>query len=675
MKRPDMRPRPAGRRRERAKRARVSTNQIMLEFSRIKRIKPILLVLLGAATLYPACSDDLPVSTGEQPSLKDQTCYDFANYLYTASLTVTPGAAGAVAVAGDLLYVADGNSGLQVIDVEDLTAPVLRGAVTTAQQALDVDVAGNAAYVAIGRAGLVVVDVGDPDAPEITGGVDTPGSVSGICVSETVAYVADDVVGLMLFDVSDPDSPSPLGVDNTTGRAVDVAVTSALAYVADEVIGLRVVNVNDPMTPWLVNAVPIPGTSSGVAVAGGYAYIADANSGLRIVDISSPGAEVIVGSLDTSIGAVDVAVDDGVAFLTLGVSGLLVLDVTNPEVPTAVNSVASSDRSVGLAAANGYAYVAEVNGGLRVVNAVNPDPVPVLARLEVTEGQTVALVDTDAKTVIGVEPGKELFGIQREGSLLLREGSAVVPDVVADLVVRNGFAYLAEGMDGLEVFDVSDPGSFSSLGHIPYDGNVIDLDVVGEVVYFATDGTYLGIYETGSETLTEFRIAYGITSAVGVNGNVAYVASRNRQMNMVDVSNPNLPVGLGLLPVIEGSGEDIIVGSGVIYIITSNKFGGATNGVAIYDTYIPQLPRPTSFLRLPGQPVEATLSGNVLYVALGNNGLVVIDVSDPLNPARVGEVSAMDATSGVAVTGGVAFIAGGADGLRAVPGQACPPSP
>lgn len=672
--RPDTGARGAGRRRERAEHVQVTIDRIMPRLSGPSRIKPILLALLCAATLYPACSDDFPVDTGQQRSVKDRSCNDFSDYLYTASLTVTPGTAGAVAVVGDLLYVANGSAGLQIIDVGNPSAPVLRGATATVEPALDVAVVANTAYVTIGGAGLAAVDVGDSDAPSVAGGVDTPGVLRGVSLSDSVAYAADDVMGLILFDISERATPSPLSVDNTPGGAVDVAVSGPLAYVADNVIGLRVVNVSDPTAPWLVNWVPISGAGRGVAISGEYAFIADGDNGLHVVDISSPGEEVITGQLATSVGAVDVAVDGDVAFLTLGFSGLLVIDMAIPETPTVVNSVASSGHSGGLAASDGFVYVAESNGGLRVINAVNPDPVPVLATLEAVEGQTVALVDSDAGMVIGVAPGTELFGIQREGSLLLKTGSAVVPDVVTDLVVRNGFAYLAEGQGGLEIFDVSEPGSFFSLGHIPYDGNVIDLDVVGEVVYFATGGTIFGIYEKDSETAAEFRIASGITTAVGVSDNVAYVANYNMQMHMVDVRDPAFPAGLGLIPVIEGSGEDIVVGSGVIYVITSDKFGRAKNGVAIYDTQIPQLPRPVSFLQLPSEPVEAALSGSMLYVALGDNGLEVIDVSDPTSPVRYGEVSATDFTSGITVTGGIAFIAGGAEGLRAVPGQECPPS-
>jgi hypothetical protein len=653
----------------------VAARRVEPEKTTASRLAPVLLALLCATALYSACSDDLPVGADQQPSLKDRSCHDFGDYLHTESLTGTPGTANALVLAGDLAYVADGANGVQVIDVGDPSAPVLRGAVTTDQPALDIDIADTLACVAVGLAGLLTVDVGDPDAPVIVGGVDTPGRVRGVSVLDSLVYSADDVVGLMLFAIRDGDSPFPLGVDNTSGRAVDVVVSGALAYVADEVIGLRVVNVSDPAVPWLVNAVPVSGISSRVTVSGGYAYVADADDGLHVVDISTPGAEAVVGSVDIPVGAVDVSIDRNIAFVGSRKPGLLVIDVADPEAPVVVNTAASADRPAGVSAYRGYVYVAESNSGFRVVNVVNPEPAPILARLAEGAAQTVTRVDADATTVIAVEPGVGLFGVEQDDPLLLSVGSAVVPDVVLDLVVKNGLAFVAEGVDGLEIFDVGDPVSFSSLGHIPYNGSVVALDVVGDVVYFANGGTTFGIYVRGAETTTEFWIPTDATTAVGVDGDVAYVASRGRQIRIVDVADPAEPHGLGFVNVIEGSGEDILVGTGFIYVITSNKSGGAKNGVAVYSTQFPALPQPTSFLPLPGIPVEAALSHNTLYVALGNAGLAVIDISQPTRPTVIGEASSQDTASGVALTGGVVFIADGAGGLRTIPGQECPPRP
>ncbi len=52
-------------------------------------------------------------------------------------------------------------------------------------------VSGTLAYVADGDAGLQIIDVSNPASPVRLGGYDTSGTAYGVAVSGTVAYVAD----------------------------------------------------------------------------------------------------------------------------------------------------------------------------------------------------------------------------------------------------------------------------------------------------------------------------------------------------------------------------------------------------------------------------------------------------------------------------------------------------
>ena len=69
-------------------------------------------------------------------------------------------------VVGNYAYVADGNSGLQIIDVSDKTTPFIAGSVNTPGRAYRVWVSGNYAYIADGYdGGLQVIDISNPDSP------------------------------------------------------------------------------------------------------------------------------------------------------------------------------------------------------------------------------------------------------------------------------------------------------------------------------------------------------------------------------------------------------------------------------------------------------------------------------------------------------------------------------
>jgi len=62
-----------------------------------------------------------------------------------------------------------------------------------------VAVAGSYAYVADGNWGLQVIDISDPASPTIAGDVYTPGYASGVAVAGSYAYVADGNWGLQIL--------------------------------------------------------------------------------------------------------------------------------------------------------------------------------------------------------------------------------------------------------------------------------------------------------------------------------------------------------------------------------------------------------------------------------------------------------------------------------------------
>jgi len=114
------------------------------------------------------------------------------------------------------------------------------GGYNTSGTAYGVAVAGAVAYVADGEAGLQIINVSNPDSPVRLGGCGTGGIARGVAVAGARAYVADGEAGLQVIDVSNPASPVRLGSYPTRGTARGVAVAGNRVYVANDEKGLRV---------------------------------------------------------------------------------------------------------------------------------------------------------------------------------------------------------------------------------------------------------------------------------------------------------------------------------------------------------------------------------------------------------------------------------------------------
>ncbi|MCW9681958.1 DUF4347 domain-containing protein, partial [Dolichospermum planctonicum UHCC 0167] len=89
----------------------------------------------------------------------------------------TPGYAKDVQIVGSYAYVADNDSGLQIIDISNPTNPTRKGSYDTSDYFLDsaqgVQVVGNYAYVAYLDSGLQIIDISNPTTPTLKGNYDT----------------------------------------------------------------------------------------------------------------------------------------------------------------------------------------------------------------------------------------------------------------------------------------------------------------------------------------------------------------------------------------------------------------------------------------------------------------------------------------------------------------------
>ena len=95
-----------------------------------------------------------------------------------------------------------------VLDVSVPAAPVLTGRSAPLPDIVQgLAASGNTVYVADGESGLQIIDVTNPASPKWEGSLDTPGSAQNVAVSGTTAYVADGDGGLRIVDVSNPLAP------------------------------------------------------------------------------------------------------------------------------------------------------------------------------------------------------------------------------------------------------------------------------------------------------------------------------------------------------------------------------------------------------------------------------------------------------------------------------------
>lgn len=296
----------------------------------------------------------------------------------------TNGSAQAVAISQDgrYSYIADGTSGLQVVDMGNPTAPIrVAGCSTTNANGVALSSDGRFAFVADHDAGLRVIDVSVPTHPRLVGGFDTPSFAMDVALSPDGrhAFVADNFSGLQVIDISTPTRPVRVGgITTFSAYGVALSPTGSYAFVADNMAGLKVIDVRTPSTPRLVGVFDTSGIALDVAVSrdGKYAYIADQRDGLQIVDVQNVTAPWRVGNYDTPGLAMGVAVsaDGGFAVVADWKAGLQVIDTRQPAAPSLIGTLdtAGDAKAAILAPGDRYALLADGTAGLQVAQISTP---------------------------------------------------------------------------------------------------------------------------------------------------------------------------------------------------------------------------------------------------------------------------------------------------------------
>ena len=417
----------------------------------------------------------------------------------TVSRIATADARG-LAVAANLLYVADIKQGLVIVDVEQIGDPIVISEHPVAS-AVDVAVAEDFAYVASETDGLLIFDVKSSRLPVFYDEVEFK-SVRSVAVKGSRVFVGGDA-GLNLLDTFARGESYEIASVQTDGKAYEVAIETdldktVLAFVADRSGGLKIFDVTNPDTLGEFAAfshVPTEYCREAVAI-GNYVYIADGPGGIKIADLSplrrdGVGAEVpVIGSWNTDGSARSLAYSDGLLYVADGNRGIKVINVASPTRPTEIAFV-RTEYATNIRVSDGYIYLADGDGGFRIYDA-DPGSLELISTTDTANTRGVDIQDGVAY-VVGSE-GLFILDIttpsepRRLG--LYRTGYA------EEVTVEGRLAFVAEGFNGLTIVDIAKPSD-------PY---VVSRSTNKYAAGIAVAGKYAYLVDTAGLKIVEILI-------------------------------------------------------------------------------------------------------------------------------------------------------------------------
>lgn len=194
----------------------------------------------------------------------------------------------------------------------------------------------------------------------------------------------------------------------------------------------------------------------------------------------------------------------------------------------------------------------------------------------------------------GIDPDLRVFRVDDKGKPE-EIGSYRSKEYAHSLARKDNYLYLINGKFGLEVIDISNPAKPDLVHFMPLDG---------------------------------------YTHKIEIEGKLAYVTAGFEGMHILDISNPAKPRLISTFQAYEPPGDD----EGADGIFQDREDYGSSaedysnerqysEGATIDLTW-------EDMISVEGA-IDVTISGELAYIAYGSEGIVIVDISNPLKPVMI----------------------------------------
>lgn len=482
--------------------------------------------------------------------------------------------------------------------------------------AYEVAVDGDFAYVATDNSGLQIVDISDPEQPlPVSSYVDFPDDPYTVDVDDQL-LVASSSRKLWIMDVANPHEPRFTGEYILDGYRNDVVLSHHTIYVATW-NGVEIVDVSDPASP-VLSGFWNAGMNDAYFVAVRDSLLYAVTSGmtgnrLTIVNLADPDSLCAIGYVQFEDTPQDFYMAGNLAWVVIGnywepgENRLIAFDISNIEEPAIAANWQFEDQEewqVKRIAGDGrYLFVTSTDVGLEVLDFEDP---------------------TDPVRISSLDLPFECYGIAATD--------------------RNIFC--AAAFDHFKVLDISDPRNPDFIGSYAT-GMALSVDVLGETAVLGTGRDGVRIVDVSTPEFPEEVYHYEpVDSVTGVNidGNWVFVAMDSAGMAVLDISDPHDVQEICRFDT-PGSAASAVVHGQYVFVADGES------ELLIYDFSNPAEPEPVA--QFDTQAERITIRNDAAYCA-GAGGFEILDVTNPLQPLRIGEFGS--AFNDVEVEGNHAFL-------------------
>lgn len=236
-------------------------------------------------------------------------------------------------------------------------------------------------------------------------------------------------------------------------------------------------------------------------------------------------------------------------------------------------------------------------------------------------------------------------------------------DVTTATINSRLYAFISDYSAGLVIVDITSPINPTLTGSLVITGfvNTTFVDGNNQVAYVGLESGLVMVYDLSPlpnqpNLLSTISIGGGSVNGLYVSGSYLYIAGGVIGMEIVNISNPSVPVVQSVFNT-TGIASDVMVNTNYAYVADSY------NGMLILNVTDPASPVYSSKFTGTGQILGVYVNNNNAFTADNTYGIENVNVSNPNSPGKVGYIQTNSSASSIFYFGGYIFLAAAEGGL------------
>jgi hypothetical protein len=238
-----------------------------------------------------------------------------------------------------------------------------------------------------------------------------------IAVKDNLILVAD-VLGIKIYDKKNFELLGKL--ESPKNRVAKVVVKNHLAFLSCEAFGVKIVDISNPIMPRLCGAIFLPKGCWDAYIAGNYIYLAGYTEGLFRAKLSN---------------LRDIKVE---------------------------NIFNSGEEVIGVYTTSDYILTACSYSGIKIFNS----NLKLITEYKDTSGRCWTVIEKDGTIFAACgKGGVEIFQIDNANKL--KKLAKIETEEARDLIVEDDYLYIADGQNGVLIYNITNPWSPQFIRHFP----------------------------------------------------------------------------------------------------------------------------------------------------------------------------------------------------------------